>query len=134
MVSDAETAGAPHTHSGRDRQFSINEVNALARIFQVSVIALFVPGPGQLVQIGDGTYTREDYIDLVLQFPPETLPEGFERRLQNQYAVRNRGIADRLARGRPARRGDPLTQLARHLMEEFFRTKRGDPNGQRQED
>ena len=116
MVSDAETAG----RADRNRQFTVNEVSVLARVFQVSVIALFVPDPAQLVRIGQGVYTREDYVDLVLQFPPETMPDGFERRLQNQYAVRNRESTDRLARSRPARTSDPSSELAQHLMQQFF--------------
>lgn len=116
MVSDAETAG----RANRNRQFTVDEVSVLARVFQVSVIALFVPDPAQLVRIGQGVYTREDYVDLVLQFPPETMPDGFERRLQNQYAVRNRESIDRLARGRPARVSDPSSELAQHLMQQFF--------------
>ncbi len=116
MVSDAETAG----RADRDRQFTVNEVSLLARLFQVSVIALFVPDPAQLVRIGQGVYTREDYVDLVLQFPPETMPDGFERRLQNQYAVRNRHTSDRLARSRPARASDPTSEVAWHLMQQFF--------------
>lgn len=116
MVSDAETPG----RADRNRQFTVNEVSVLARVFQVSVIALFVPDPAQLVRIGKGVYTREDYVDLVLQFPPETMPDGFERRLQNQYAVRNRDTTDRLARSRPARSSDPSAELARHHMQQFF--------------
>ena len=126
MVSDAETAG----RSGRDRQFTVNEVSVLARVFQVSVIALFVPDPAQLVRIGRGLYTREDYVDLVLQFPPETMPDGFERRLQNQYAVRNRGNADRLARSRPARPTDPRSELARVLLGQFLHVDRGGHRGE----
>lgn len=116
MVSDAETAG----RGDRNRQFTVNEVSVLARAFQVSVIALFVPDPAQLVRIGPGVYTREDCVDLVLQFPPETMPDGFERRLQNQYAVRNRENTDRLTRSRPARSSDPHSELARRLMRRFF--------------
>ena len=121
MVSDAETAG----RSGRDRQFTVNEVSVLARVFQVSMIALFVPDPAQLVRIGQGVYTREDYVDLVLQFPPETMPDGFERRLQNLYAVRNREHTDRLARARPTRPTDPSSELAHVLLRQFFHTSRG---------
>jgi len=124
MVSDAETAG----RSGRDRQFTVNEVSLLARVFQVSVIALFVPDPAQLVRIGHGVYTREDYVDLVLQFPPDTMPEGFERRLQNLYAVRNREHTDRLARSRPARPTDPSADLAHLLLRRFFHIERGEPH------
>lgn len=116
MVSDAETSG----RADRNRQFTVNEVSVLARVFQVSVIALFVPDPAQLVRIGEGVYTREDYVDLVLQFPPETMPDGFERRLQNQYAVRNRESTDRLVRSRPARSPDPSSGLAQRLMQQFF--------------
>lgn len=116
MISDAETTG----RADRNRQFTVNEVSVLARVFQVSVIALFVPDPAQLVRIGQGVYTREDYVDLVLQFPPETMPDGFERRLQNQYAVRNRASTDRLARSRPARASNPGSELAQHLMGQFF--------------
>lgn len=127
MVSDAETAG----RTDRDRQFTVNEVSVLARVFQVSVIALFVPDPTQLVRIGSGVYTREDYVDLVLQFPPETMPDGFERRLQNQYAVRNRGTTDRLVRSRPARRSDPGSDVAQRLLQQFFQHRRGGHDGQR---
>ncbi len=116
IVSDVETVG----RADRDRQFTVNEVSVLARVFQVSMIALFVPGPAQLVRIGNGAYTREDYVDLVLQFPPETMPDGFEWRLQNQYAVRNRDTSDRLARSRPALASDPTSELAWHLMQRFF--------------
>jgi transcriptional regulator with XRE-family HTH domain len=127
MVSDAETAG----RTDRDRQFTVNEVSVLARVFQVSVIALFVPDPMQLVRIGNGVYTREDYVDLVLQFPPETMPDGFERRLQNQYAVRNRESTDRLARSRPARRADPSSDLAKLLLQQFLHFDRGEHDGER---
>jgi transcriptional regulator with XRE-family HTH domain len=126
MVSDAETAG----RAVRDRQFTANEVSILARVFQVSVIALFVPDPMQLVRIGKGVYTREDYVDLVLQFPPETVPDGFERSLQHQYAVRNRGSSDRLARSRPLRSFDRSSEMARRLMGQFFRVHRGGGHGQ----
>jgi transcriptional regulator with XRE-family HTH domain len=124
IVSDAETAG----RADRDRQFTVNEVSVLARVFQVSVIALFVPDPTQLVRIGQGVYTREDYLDLVLQFPPETMPDGFERRLQNRYAVRNRDSTDRLARSRPARASDPSSEVAQHLLQQFFDVDRGEHN------
>jgi transcriptional regulator with XRE-family HTH domain len=127
MVSDSATAG----RADRDRQFTVNEVSVLARVFQVSVIALFVPDPMQLVRIGNGVYTREDYVDLVLQFPPETMPDGFERRLQNQYAVRNRESTDRLARSRPARSSDPGSELAQRLLQQFFHRDRGEHNGER---
>ncbi len=127
MVSDAETAG----RADRDRQFTVNEVSVLARVFQVSVIALFVPDPMQLVRIGNGVYAREDYVDLVLQFPPETMPDGFERRLQNQYAVRNRESIDRMGRSRPARTSDPGSELAQSLLQQFFQIDRGDPHVER---
>ena len=116
MVSDAETPG----RADRNRQFTVNEVSVFARVFQVSVIALFVPDPAQRVRIGQGVYTREDYVDLVLQFPPETMPDGFERRLQNQYAVRNRESTDRLARSRPTRTSEPSSDMAHNLMQQFF--------------
>ena|GEM_PF-6713179 len=119
MVSDAETAG----RTDRDRQFTINEVNVLARIFQVSVVALFVPDPTHLVRIGNGVYTRSDYVDLVLQFPPESMPEGFEWRLQNQYAVRNHEDATRLARSRPLRRQDSIGDVPRRLMLGFLQSQ-----------
>ena len=126
MVSDAETAG----RTDRDRQFTVNEVSVLARVFQVSVIALFVPDPTQLVRIGNGVYTREDYVDLVLQFPPETMRDGFERRLQNQYAVRNRESTDRLARSRPSRRSDLGSELTQRLLHQFFQPDLGGHDGQ----
>lgn len=128
MVSDAETAG----RTDRDRQFTINEVNVLARVFQVSVVALFVPNPAQLVRIGIGVYTRSDYVDLVLQFPPESMPEGFEWRLQNQYAVRNHEDATRLARSRPLRRQEPLGDIPHRLMQHFF--TKGGQSGQHRQD
>ena len=120
MVSDAETAG----RTDRDRQFTINEVNALARVFQVSVIALFVPDPAQLVRIGDGLYTRSDYVDLVLQFPPDSMPEGFEWRLQNQYAVRNREDASPPRPQPPTPPADPFDVVPRQLLREFLRSER----------
>jgi hypothetical protein len=52
------------------------------------------------------------------------MPDGFERRLQNQYAVRNRESTDRLARSRQARSSDPSSELAQRLMQQFFDRRR----------
>ena len=58
------------------------------------------------------------------------MPDGFERRLQNQYAVRNRENTDRLARSRPARRSEPGSELTQHLLQQFFRSDLGGHDGQ----
>ena len=96
MVSDAERSVYPDRTDGRPpRQFTADELVVLARVFQVSLMSLFVPLPYQSLRIGVATYTRDDFVDLVLQIPPPSMPRDFETRLRSEYELRNAG-SDRL--------------------------------------
>lgn len=96
MVSDAERSVYPDRADGRPpRQFTADELVALARVFQVSLMSLLAPSPHESLRIGAATYTRDDFVDLVLQIPPSSVPSDFEKRLQDQYELRNAGT-DRL--------------------------------------
>ena len=110
MVSDAERSVSADRADGRPpRQFTADELVALARVYQVSLMSLFVPSPYQSLRIGAATYTRDDFVDLVLQFPPPSMPDDFEGRLRDQYELRN-ARSDRL-RWAAARR-TPLDAVA----------------------
>ena len=120
MVSDAETAG----RADRNRQFTVNEVSVLARVFQVSVIALFVPDPAQLVRIGQGVYTREDYDE----FPDLWVAEdGFTN--ARKLTDVNPGIDDyRLSAGSPDIESGSETRLpasSSTVTRSVARVKRG---------
>lgn len=100
MVSDAECAADSAEHSPRDRQFNANEINALARSLQVSILELFIPQPEDHVTIGQSTYSRDEYVDLVVQFPPTAMPPGMADSLRTQYLARHEG-SDRIRWARP---------------------------------
>ncbi len=88
-VSDAECAADSAEDSPRDRQFNANEINALARSLQVSILELFIPQPEDHVAIGQSTYSRDEYVDLVVQFPPTAMPPGMGDSLRTQYLARH---------------------------------------------
>ena len=92
MVSDAERSVSADRADGRPpRQFTADELVSLARVFQVSLMSLVAPSPCQRLRIGAAVYTRDDFVDLVLQIPPSSMPRDFETRLRSEYELRNAG-------------------------------------------